>query len=96
MKKILLILMLLLPSISFGQVNIESIRNNDKEKPLWGEVKGGLELQRGNVDITSFDVNFLIHFKKKNHHIFLQEKTSQGQQSDKKFKNNSFLHLRWT
>lgn len=96
MKKILLILMLLLPSISFGQVNIESIRNNDKEKPFWGEVKGGLELQRGNVDITSFDINFLIHFKKKNHHIFLQEKTSQGQQSDKKFKNNSFLHLRWT
>ena len=96
MKKILLILMLLLPSISLGQVNIESIRNNNKEEPLWGEVKGGLELQRGNVDITSFDINFLIHFKKKNHHIFLQEKTSQGQQSDKKFKNNSFLHLRWT
>ena len=96
MKKILLVLMLLLPSISLGQVNIESIRNNNKEEPLWGEVKGGLELQRGNVDITSFDINFLIHFKKKNHHIFLQEKTSQGQQSDKKFKNNSFLHLRWT
>ena len=96
MKKILLILMLLLPSISFGQVNIESIRNNDKEKPLWGEVKGGLELQRGNVDITSFDINFLIHFKKKKHHIFLQEKSAQGQQSDKKFKNNSFVHFRWT
>ena len=96
MKKILLILMLLLPSISFGQVNIESVRNNDKEKPLWGEVNGGLELQRGNVDITSFDINFLIHFKKKKHHVFLQEKTTQGQQSDEKFKNNSFLHLRWT
>ena len=96
MKKILLILMLILPNISFGQVNIESIRNNDKEKPLWGEVKGGLELQRGNVDITSFDINFLIHFKKKKHHVFLQEKSAQGQQSDKKFKNNSFVHFRWT
>ena len=96
MKKILLILILLLPNISFGQVNIESIRNNDKKKPLWGEVKGGLELQRGNVDITSFDVNFLIHFKKKKHHVFLQSKNSQGQQSNKKFKNNSFVHFRWT
>jgi len=96
MKKILLVLILLLPSISFGQVNIESIRNNNKEKPLWGEVKGGLELQRGNVDITSFDVNFLIHFKKKKHHVFLQSKNSQGQQSNKKFKNNSFVHFRWT
>ncbi len=96
MKKILLILMILLPNISFGQVNIESIRNNNKEKPFWGEAKGGLELQRGNVDITSFDINILIHFKKKKHHVFLQSKSAQGQQSDKKFKNNSFVHFRWT
>lgn len=96
MKKLLLIFALLLPSMSFGQVNIESIRNNQKEKMFWGEAKGGLELQRGNVDITSFDLEFLIHYKKKIHHIFLQSKSSQGQQSDKKFKNNSFVHLRWT
>lgn len=96
MKKLLLALMLLLPSISFGQVNIESVRNNQKEKIIWGESKGGLELQRGNVDITSFDLDFLIHYKKKQQHIFLQSKTSQGRQSDKKFKNNSFMHLRWT
>ncbi len=96
MKKILLIIALLLPNFVFGQVNIESIRNNNKEEPLWGEVKGGLELQRGNVDITSFDINFLIHFKNKKHHVFLQEKSAQGQQSDKKFKNNSFVHFRWT
>ena len=96
MKNILLIFALILPNFAFGQVNIESIRNNDKEKTLWGEVKGGLELQRGNVDITSFDINFLIHFKKKKHHVFLQEKSAQGKQTDKKFKNNSFVHLRWT
>lgn len=62
MKSILLIFALILPNFAFGQVNIESIRNNDKEKTLWGEAKGGLELQRGNVDITSFDLNFFIHF----------------------------------
>ncbi len=28
--------------------------------------------------------------------MFLQSKSAQGQQSDKKFKNNSFVHLRWT
>lgn len=96
MKKILLILMLLLPNFSFSQVNIESIRNKQKEKMFWGETKGSLELQRGNVDITAFDLNFLMHFKNKKHHMFLQSKNSQGQQSDKKFKNNSFVHFRWT
>lgn len=95
-KKIILLLALFLPIFAFGQVNIESIRNNDKENPLWGEVKGGLELQRGNVNITAFDLDILVHFKNKKHHIFLQEKSSQGQQSNKKFKNNSFMHLRWT
>ena len=88
--------MLLLPSLSFGQVNIESIRNSESTKSLWGEVKGGLELQRGNVDVTSFDSDILIHFKKNKHHTFLQTKSSQGRQSGNKFKNNSFAHLRWT
>ena len=97
MKKILFILILIItPVFSFGQVNIESVRNSSNSKPLWGEFKGGLELQRGNVDITSFDLDILVHFKKKKHHVFLQSKNSQGQQSDKKFKNNSFVHLRWT
>ena len=97
MKKLLLIISLLLPSISFGQVNIESIRNGKESKnPAWGEIKGGLELQRGNVDVTSFDLNFLVHFKSNNHHTFLQSKTSQGKQAETKFKNSSFVHLRWT
>ena len=96
MKIILLIFTLTLPSFAFGQVNIESIRSNDKEKTFWGQVKGGLELQRGNVDITSFDLDILVHFKNKKHHVFLQSKNSRGQQSNNLFKNNSFVHLRWT
>jgi len=97
MKKILLIIALLLPSFAFSQVNIESIRNGKESKnPIWGETKGGLELQRGNVEINAIDLDFLIHFKKNNHHVFLQSKTSQGKQGDTKFKNSSFLHLRWT
>ena len=96
MRKIFIFFILMWPSLVLSQVNIESIRNNNKDKFFWGEAKGGLELQRGNVDITSFDLNFLIHFKKKNHHVFLQEKSAQGQQSNKKFKNNSFVHFRWT
>jgi len=83
-------------STAFSQVNIESIRSQNKEAVFWGEVKGGLELQRGNVDITAFDSDILVHFKKNKHHTFLQTKSSQGRQSGNEFKNNSFAHLRWT
>ena len=96
MKKLLLLLALFLPSFAFGQVNIESIRNSDKDKKFWGQAKGGLELQRGNVDVASFDLDILVHFKNKKHHVFLQSKNSRGQQSDTIFKNNSFAHFRWT
>lgn len=96
MKKILITLILLISNICFSQVNIETVRNTSKDKAVWGEVKGGLELQRGNVDITAFDADVLVHFKKGKHHTFLQTKSSQGRQSGSKFKNNSFAHLRWT
>lgn len=90
------ILLLLAPVTAFSQVNIESIRSTESNKSFWGEVKGGLELQRGNVNITSYDIDFLAHFKKNKHHTFLQTKTSKGSQSKSDFKNNTFVHLRWT
>jgi len=97
MKKILLILMLLFPNICFSQVNIESVRDTaKKEKPVWGEIKGGLEMQKGNVNILAYDLDVLTHFQSSNHHIFLQGKTTQGKQEKIKFKNASFAHLRWT
>ena len=97
MKKILLILSLILPNFALGQVNIESIRTGSSSKDfLWGEARGGLELQRGNVDITTYDIGLITHFKADEHHIFFQGQTSQGKQSGKKFKSSSFGHLRWT
>lgn len=84
-------------NIAFSQVNIESVRDTaKKDKPFWGEVKGGLELQKGNVNILSYDIDILTHLQQEKHHIFLQGKTTQGKQENIKFKNASFAHLRWT
>jgi hypothetical protein len=84
-------------SFAFSQVNIESVRDTaKKDQTFWGETKGGLEIQKGNVNIFSYDLDVLTHLQKETHHIFLQGKTSQGKQENKKFKNASFAHLRWT
>lgn len=97
MKNLFLVFIILFSNVSYGQVNIESVRDTaKKDKPFWGEVKGGLEIQKGNVNVFSYDLDILTHFQKENHHIFLQGKTSRGKQNDKAFKNSSFSHLRWT
>lgn len=97
MKNIFLMIIMFLPAVCFSQVNIESIRDTaKKEKPMWGEFKGGLEIQKGNVNIFAYELNTLTHFQKNSHHVFFQGKTTQGKQEEKKFKNSSFAHLRWT
>jgi hypothetical protein len=97
MKKILLLLLLLSPSVSIAQVNIETIRSDaDSKDFFFGQVKGGLELQRGNVEITSYGLELISHLKTIEQHLFLKLSTSQGEQGDTKFKNESFGHLRWT
>ena len=97
MKKIFLFIIMTLFSLqTFSQVNIESVRNKGKKEGFWGEIKGGLELQRGNVKITSFDLENISHYDNGLHHAFLKANTSKGKQNDENFKNNSFVHLRWT
>ena len=97
MKNLLLFFIFILPNFALGQVNIESIRTGSNSNDLfWGETKGGLDLQRGNVDITSLDISLVSHFKIKKHHMFFKGQTSQGKQSGKKFKSSSFGHIRWT
>lgn len=97
MKNLLLIFIILFSNITYSQVNIESVRDTvKKDKTFWGEIKGGLELQKGNINVLVYDLDVLTHFQKDSYHVFLQGKTTQGKQEERKFKNASFAHLRWT
>ena len=97
MKKLFLFLFFTLFSLqAFSQVNIETVRNKVTQSGFWGEIKSGLELQRGNVEITSFDIENINHYQLNSHHAFIKLNTSKGTQNKENFKNNSFAHLRWT
>ena len=97
MKKLFLFLFISLFSLqAYSQVNIETTRNKANKEGFWGELKGGLEIQKGNVEITAYNLENISHYQNKKHHVFLKANTSKGQQNNKNFKNNSFSHIRWT
>ena len=95
-KYFLIILVLIFPTISYSQVNIESIRNKNTKEGFYGSIKGGIQVQKGNVDIQRYDSLADLHFKKNIHHIILRASFSKGYQSEKKFQNSAFSHFRYT
>ena len=95
-KYFLIILIILLPLIAYSQVNIESIRNKNTKEGFYGNIKGGIQVQKGNVDIQRYDSLADLHFKKNIHHILLRASFSKGYQSEKKFQNSAFSHFRYT
>lgn len=87
---------LTLSNTSFSQVNIETIRNDKKNKELSFEISGGADIKVGNVDILKINSSLLTHYFYKNNHIFLKAEYSWGQQNSQEFENSSFAHLRLT
>ena len=96
MKIIYTILLTLIYSTAFCQVNIESIRGNSKSKGLYGEVQTSLELQKGNVNAKSYSINQILHYKNKNHHVLFKSSANKGYQDESLFRNNAFFHIRYT
>lgn len=95
-KYFLAILIIIFPIISYSQVNIESIRNKNTKKGFYGSVKGGIQFQKGNVNIQRYDSLADLHFKQSIHHILLRTSFLKGYQNNKKFQDSAFSHFRYT
>lgn len=93
--KPLLYLLLLLPSLSFAQVNMESDRGGDKEG--WGlKADLGITLQGGNVNTFSYKLGMRADLVKEKNHYYLVLNTQYGEESGVSFRDQGFGHLRWT
>ena len=90
--------MLLSPMTSFSQVNIETLRNEskNKNKKVLGEIKLGMEFKIGNVNITKTTSSMLIHYFHDKHHVFSKISHNWSSQNKKTFEKNYFGHFRWT
>lgn len=81
---------------SFSQVNIESFREEAKKEGFYGSLKGGIQLQSGNVDLKVYDISSDLHVKKDIHHLLLKASYQKGYQGSELFQNNGFGHFRYT
>ena len=91
----LVFLLLLLPSLSFAQVNMESDRGGDKEG--WGlKADFGITLQGGNVDTFSYKLGMRADLVREKNHYYLVLSNQYGEESGVSFRDQGFGHLRWT
>lgn len=97
-EKILILFFVLLFSLnkSFSQVNIESFRDEAKKEGFYGSVKGGMQIQSGNVDIKIYNLSSDLHLKLNRSHLLLKASYQKGYQAKDLFQNNGFGHFRYT
>lgn len=87
---------LTLSSLSYSQVNIESLRNKKQDNTFSGEIKLGMEFKVGNVNTTKTNSSAIIHYFHKKHHFFSKISHNWSSQNKNTFEKNSFGHIRWT
>lgn len=81
---------------TLAQVNIESFRDAAKKNGFFGTLKGGFQLQSGNVEIKIFDIALDTHVKQGIHHLLLKASHQKGYKDDTQFQNMGFGHFRYT
>jgi hypothetical protein len=91
-----LLIIIFLTKISSAQVNIETFRNTANKEGFFGSLKGGLQLQSGNVEIKIFDISVDAHVKHNMHHLLLKVSHQKGYQDKSLFQNIGFGHFRYT
>ena len=96
MKKYITLFLICLFNSAYGQVNIESIRNNKKESGFYNDTSVSAEFQRGNVKTSSLELVNRLDYHHEKSHTFLQLSGQIAEQSEKLFKNQAFSHLRFT
>ncbi len=94
--KTLLIFLLMLPVMAWGQVvNIESDRGGDKQG-LHGSNEAGISLQRGNVNVFQYHLSLRADFIKGLHHTIAISSLAYGENDGEEFQDQSYGHFRWT
>ena len=87
---------LLNSTISIAQVNIESFRNSATQSGFYGESKANIQFQKGNVNSQVYEIKKDLHYKLNKNHILLKGSASKGFQDKEIYKNNAFVHFRYT
>ena len=91
------LLILLIPSLCFAQVNVESTRLDVvTENGMHARSELGYDIKKGNTDVTELKVGLRLDYIQNAHHTFLSGQYDYGYSQDATFKNAQYAHLRHT
>ena len=78
-----------------AQVNVERSRPQSEEG-FKANLDGGLNLIRGNVNLTQVNLMTRVQYTHGAHSPFLQAMVAYGEKEESTFLNQAFVHARWT
>lgn len=95
LMRILSVLILLLPVLSFAQVNIEKQREK-KAKPIVGQLRISRSSTRGNVNVTQLSTSGRLDYTQGPVHTFLIGSYLSSEDGQSQIQQEGFGHIRFT
>ena len=96
MKSLMIILSFYITSFSYGQINTESMRDNNRILGLHHKLNMSFSYISGNSEFIMFHGNYRLdyHSKQKWHGFVIINHDRAHEKSEKEFNNRGFAHLR--
>lgn len=88
------LLLFLTHTNAFATVNIEAIRQSDKDKGLYNNLSLNLTHSEGNTDISSRKIKLRSDYIAENNHAFISASFQRGKNNDKEYMDKGFAHIR--
>ena len=91
---IIILYTLLFANLLLAQVNIESVRKTDLKEGMNGSILINLKYAAGNTEYIIFNPELRFDYVKKSYHTFIIGSINRGEESEKIFIDEGFLHWR--
>ncbi|MDH3973059.1 MAG: DUF481 domain-containing protein [Deltaproteobacteria bacterium] len=89
-----LLLILLIKTNAIATVNIEAIRQSDRDEGLYNNISLSLTHSEGNTDISSRKLKLRSDHITKNNHAFISASFKRGEKDKKEYMDKGFAHIR--
>lgn len=89
-----LIILFAMKTSAIATVNIEAIRQSDKDEGFYNNISLNLTHSEGNTDISSRKLKLRSDYITENNHAFISASFQRGEKDKKEYMDKGFVHVR--